>query len=382
MAESGTIAVSNKVAQMRSEGVDVVSLGAGEPDFDTPEHIKQAAVDALARGETKYAKPASGVPELKQAVVGKLRRENNLDYDVSQVLATVGGKEALWLAFASILDPGDEVIIPAPYWVSYPEQVKLAGGVPVIVNTEVRSDFKITLDQLEAAISPKTRAFVFNSPSNPTGAAYSPAETDALATVLEGRDITVISDEMYDRLLYGGREYKSYAATSPHAFDHTITFNAGSKTYSMTGWRIGYAAGPADVIKAMGKLQSQTTSGAATFTMHALAAALDGDQACVEEMRAEFERRAIYLHERLGEFDGVVCPEPAGAFYAFPDVSATFERLGVAGSSEWANRLLEEAHVGLVAGAEFGSDTGVRLSFATGMATLQKGLDRIEAFLG
>jgi aspartate aminotransferase len=381
LAESGTIAVSNKIAQMTSQGIDVISLGAGEPDFDTPAHIKQAARDALERGETKYAKPASGIPEVKQAIVAKFQRENDLTYDATQVLVTVGGKEGLWLAFASILDPGDEVIIPAPYWVSYPEQVKIAGAVPVIVATSAGSDFKLTPEQLEAALTPRTRAFVFNSPSNPTGAAYSPDETDALAAVLEGHDVTVISDEIYDRLLYGGRAYKSYAATSPHAYEHTITFNAASKTYAMTGWRIGYAAGPQEIVKAMGKLQTQTTSGAATFSMHALAAALDGDQTCVADMRAEFERRANFLHERLSEFEGVVCPEPGGAFYVFPDISATFGRLGVSGSSEWAANLLEKAHVGLVAGAEFGSDSGVRLSFATSMDNLEEGLNRIEKFL-
>ncbi len=381
LAESGTIAVSNKIAQMSSQGIDVISLGAGEPDFDTPAHIKQAARDALERGETKYAKPASGIPEVKQAIVAKFQRENDLSYDASQVLVTVGGKEGLWLAFASILDPGDEVIIPAPYWVSYPEQVKIAGAIPVIVSASAGSDFKLTPAQLEAAITPKTRAFVFNSPSNPTGAAYSPDETDAVAAVLEGRDVTVISDEIYDRLLYGGRDYKSYAATSPHAYEHTITFNAASKTYAMTGWRIGYAAGPQEIVKAMGKLQTQTTSGAATFSMHALAAALDGDQTCVSDMRAEFERRANFLYERLSEFEGVICPEPGGAFYVFPDISATFGRLGVSGSSEWAANLLEEAHVGLVAGAEFGSDSGVRLSFATSMDNLEEGLNRIEKFL-
>ncbi len=381
LAESGTIAVSNKVAAMRAQGVDVVSLGAGEPDFDTPAHIKQAAAAALDGGETKYAKPASGVPELKQAVVDKLARENGLTYAPAQVLASVGGKEALFLAFATLIDPGDEVIIPAPYWVSYPEQVKLAGGVPVFVAAGADAGFKVTPQQLRQALTPRTRVFVFNSPSNPTGAAYSPAETDALAEVLLDTDVVTFSDEMYDRLLFGGRTFKSFAATSAHAYDHTLTFNAGSKTYSMTGWRIGYVAGPADVIQSMAKLQSQTTSGAATFTMHALAAALNGDQACVEDMRAEFERRGQFVHQRLNQIEGVVCPEPGGAFYAFPDVSDTFEAKGVAGSTAWAGRLLEEAHVGVVPGVDFGADDCVRLSFATSMEALEEALRRIEAFL-
>ena len=381
LAESGTIAVSNKVAALRAQGVDVISLGAGEPDFDTPAHVKQAADDALARGETKYAKPASGVPELKQAVCNKLARENDLTYTPDQVIASVGGKEGLYLAFATLLDPGDEVIIPAPYWVSYPEQVKLCGGVPVIVNAGADQDFKITPQQLRDALTDRTRVFVFNSPSNPTGSAYSPEETEALAGVLADTDVITFSDEMYDRLLYGGRTFKSFGTVSDHAYDHTITFNAGSKTYSMTGWRVGYAAGPVEIIKGMAKLQSQTTSGAATFTMHALAAALDGDQACVEMMRSEFERRGEFVSNALNRIEGVICPEPGGAFYVFPDVSDTYEQIGVSGSTEWANRLLEEAHVGVVPGSDFGDDNCVRLSFATSMENLEESLRRMEAFL-
>ena len=381
LAESGTIAVSNKVAALRAQGVDVISLGAGEPDFDTPAHIKQAAAAALDRGETKYAKPASGVPELKQAVCNKLARENGLTYTPDQVIASVGGKEGLYLAFATLLDPGDEVIIPAPYWVSYPEQVKLSGGVPVIVNAGADQDFKITPAQLRDALTPRTRVFVFNSPSNPTGAAYSPEETEALVEVLADTDVITFSDEMYDRLLYGGRTFKSFGAVSDHAYQHTITFNAGSKTYSMTGWRVGYAAGPVELIKGMAKLQSQTTSGAATFTMHALAAALDGDQACVEMMRGEFEKRGQFVSDALNRLEGVVCPEPGGAFYVFPDVADTYEQVGVSGSTEWAGRLLEDAHVGVVPGSDFGDDNCVRLSFATSMENLEEALRRMETFL-
>lgn len=381
LAESGTIAVSNKVAALRAEGVDVVSLGAGEPDFDTPDHIKQAASAALDRGETKYAKPASGVAELKSAVIDKLARENNLTYAPDQIIATIGGKEGLYLAFATLLDPGDEVIIPTPYWVSYPEQIKLVGGVPVFIDAGAASGFKITPEQLRAAITPRTRAFVFNSPSNPTGAAYSPEETDALAAILTDTDVITLSDEMYDRLLFGGQEFKSFAATSTHAYDHTLTFNAGSKTFSMTGWRIGYAAGPVDLIKGMSKLQTQTTSGAATFTMHAMAAALNGDQTCVDEMRDAFEGRGRFISEALNRLEGVVCPAPGGAFYVFPDVSDTFASLDVSGSTAWAGRLLEEAHVGVVPGSDFGNDACVRLSFATSMDTLEEAMRRIEAFL-
>ena len=382
LAESATMAVTGRAAQLRREGIDIVSFGAGEPDFDTPEHIKDAAIEALKGGATKYATPSSGILPLKEAVVGKLQRENGLEYDAaSEVIITVGGKEALYLAFATLVDEGDEVIIPAPYWVSYPEQVGLNGGVPVYVLGDVKNSFKITPKQLEDAITPKTKAFVFNSPSNPGGFTYTPGEVDALAAVLSGTDIIVISDEMYDRIIFGGREFKSFAAASDHAYKHTITFNAGSKAYSMTGWRVGYAAGPTEIIKGMAKIQTQTTSGTFTFGQHALAAALNGDQSCVEEMRQEFERRASHIHQRLNSLDGVACPEPAGAFYVFPDVSGTFQRLGVSGSIEFSQRLLEEAHVAVVPGEAFGVDSGVRLSFATSMENIDRGLDRIAEFL-
>ncbi len=381
LAESATMAVSGRAAQLRREGKDIVSFGAGEPDFDTPDHIKQAAIDALNGGATKYATPSSGIIPLKEAVAAKLARENALDYAPSQVIVTVGGKEALYLAFATLLDEGDEVIIPAPYWVSYPEQAALCGGVPVHVLGDVDNSFKITPAQLESAITPRTKAFVFNSPSNPGGFLYTPAEVDALAAVLEGKDIVVFSDEMYDRIIFGDDSFKSYATASAHAYDHTITFNAGSKTYAMTGWRVGYAAGPADIIKGMAKIQTQTTSGTFTFGQHGLVAALNGDQACVEEMRQEFESRAEHIHARLNALEGVTCPRPAGAFYVFPDVSGTFAKLGVSGSIEFAQRLLEDSHVAVVPGEAFGVDSGVRLSFATSTEMIDKGLDSLEKFL-
>ena len=382
LTESATLAVSAKAAQLAGQGIDVVSFGAGEPDFDTPEHIKRAGWAALEGGETKYAKPASGILPLKQAVAEKFKRENGLEYDAnSQVLVTVGGKEALFLAFAAILDEGDEVILPAPYWVSYPEQAALSGGRSVVVQGEVSNSYKITPDQLEAAITDRTKAFVFNSPNNPGGFMYEPDEVERLAEVLEGRDIVVLSDEMYDRIVFGGRGYKSYASVSEHAYEHTITFNAGSKTYSMTGWRIGYAAGPADVIKAMSNLQSQTTSGTATFVQHALAVALSGDQSEVETMRQAFEARGAHICRRLNAIPGVVCPEPAGAFYVFPDVSQCYDKLGVSGSIEFSSRLLEEAHVAMVPGEASGMDACVRLSFATSMENIDRGVDRIADFL-
>ena len=382
LVESATMAVTSRAAQLRRDGIDIVSFGAGEPDFDTPEHIKLAAIEALQSGATKYATPASGILPLKEAVVSKLDRENGLHYDAeSQVIITVGGKEGLYLAFATLLDEGDEVIIPAPYWVSYPEQVGLNGGVPVVVLGSVDNSFKITPQQLENAITDKTKAFVFNSPSNPGGFSYSPDEVDSLAAVFSGTDIAVISDEMYDRITFGGRKFKSFAAASNHAYEHTITFNAASKAYSMTGWRIGYAAGPTDIISGMAKIQTQTTSGTFTFGQHALVAALEGDQDCVERMRQEFETRAVHIHGRLNALPGVSCPEPAGAFYVFPDVSGTFSKLDVAGSIEFSQRLLEESHVAVVPGEAFGVDSAVRLSFATSMANIDKGIDRLEQFL-
>jgi len=382
LTESATLAVSAKAAELASRGIDVISFGAGEPDFDTPEHIKDAAWAALRDGQTKYAKPASGILPLKRAVASKLERDNQLTYDPkSQVLVTVGGKEALFLAFSAILDDGDEVILPAPYWVSYPEQIALNGGHSIVVPGVVENSYKITPDQLESAITDQTRAFVFNSPNNPGGFVYEPQEVEALGEVLEGRDIVVLSDEMYDRILFGNREYRSYATVSDHAREHTITFNAGSKTYSMTGWRIGYAAGPADVIRAMANLQSQTTSGTATFVQHALVAALLGDQSLVETMRGEFEARAAHICRRLNSISGVVCPEPGGAFYVFPDVSQCYSKLGVPGSVEFASRLLEQAHVAVVPGEASGMDDCVRLSFATSMENIDRGVDRISEFL-
>lgn len=382
LAESATLAVSAKAAAMQKQGIDVVSFGAGEPDFDTPTNVKNAAKRALDAGETKYAKPASGVMPAKQAVCSKLKRENNLTYDpATQVLITVGGKEALFLATATLVDPGDEVLLPVPYWVSYPEQVALCGGKVVPIVGAESNGFRVTPAQIEAACTPKTKILILNYPSNPGGFCYSPDEIRAIAEVAVKRDLIVFSDEMYDRLLYGSQRFMSFAAASPEAYARTLTFNAGSKTYSMTGWRIGYVAGPAPVIKAMANLQSQTTSGTATFCQHALAEALNGDQSAVETMRKEFERRAEYMHRRLAAMPGVTCVEPTGAFYAFPNVSGTYGKLGVSGSLEFANQALEKARIAVVPGCAFGSDAHVRLSFATSMEQIQKGLDRLETFV-
>ncbi len=382
LAESATQAVSAKAAAMKQNGIDVVSFGAGEPDFTTPENIRNACKAALEAGHTGYAKPISGIPAAKEAVCSKLKRENGLEYKPSQVILTVGGKEALFLACTALLDESDEVILPAPYWVTYPEQIKLCGARAVIIEGKESNSFKLSPDEIAAAVTPKTRAVIFNSPSNPGGFTYSPEEVKAVADVVAAKDIIVFSDEMYDRLIYGNQRFMSFAAAGPDVYEKTLTFNAGSKTYAMTGWRIGYVAGPEPIIKAMAKLQSQTTSGTTTFGQHALVEALTGDQSAVETMRREFERRADYMHQRLNAIKGMSCVQPTGAFYAFPNVSSTYASLGVGGSVEFAGKVLEEAHVALVPGIAFGMDTHVRLSFATSIDQIREGCDRLEKLLG
>jgi aspartate aminotransferase len=381
--EAATLATAARAAQMKRDGIDVVSFGAGEPDFDTPEHIKNAAKRALDAGHTGYAKPTSGIPEARAAVCTKFRRDNGLTYEPDQVIVTVGGKEALFLAFASLVEPGDEVLLPVPYWVSFAEQIKLCGGKVVTIKPHDPRQLKITADQIAAAVTPKTRVLVFNSPSNPGGFSYTPAETRAIAAALADKDIIVFSDEMYDRLRFGAdRENLSFAAISPEWYAKTITFNAASKSYAMTGWRAGFAAGPKEIIKAMAKLQTHTTSGTATFIQHALVEALTGDQSTVEKMRLEFEKRGAYMHERLSALRDVICVKPTGAFYCFPDISGTFARLGVRGSEDFCKLALDKSHVALVPGSAFGMDTHVRLSFATSMDAIKEGLDRLEQLIG
>lgn len=381
--ESATLAVAARAAELKRSGVDVVGFGAGEPDFDTPESIKAAAKRALDAGQTGYAKPTSGIPEARAAVCKKFSRDNSLTYAPDQVIITVGGKEALFLAFASLINHDDEVILPVPYWVTFPEQVHLCGGKVVPIRGDEANGLRVRPEQIAAALTPRTKVFVFNSPSNPGGFTYSPNEVRAIAKVLSGRDLIVFADEMYDCLLYGAnREYLSFAATSPEWYGKTVTFNAASKTHAMTGWRVGYAAGPAPIIKAMAKLQSHTTSGTATFIHHALVEALTGDQSHVEKMRLEFEKRGRHMHRRLSALRGVTCAEPTGAFYCFPNVSGTFAQLGVKSSAEFCTQVLDKTHVAIVPGSAFGMDTHARLSFATNLQTIDKGLDRLEGLLG
>lgn len=383
VSDSATLQVAARAADMRRAGVDVIGFGAGEPDFDTPEHIKAAAKKALDEGKTSYAKPTSGIPEARAAVCEKLLRDNGLRYEPGQVIVTVGGKEALYLACMALINPGDEVLLPVPYWVSFPEQIRLCGGRVVLLPGDESRELRIRPEQVADALTPRTRVMIFNSPSNPGGFAYSPAETREIAAALEGRGVVVFSDEMYDQLRYGDRrDHLSFAAIGPYWYNHTITFNAASKTHAMTGWRVGYAAGPRTVIEAMARIQGHTTSGTATFVQHALAEALTGDQTHVERMRAEFERRGAHMHARLSALRDVSCVRPTGAFYCLPNVSGTYQRLGVKGSVEFCEAAIEKAHVALVPGIAFGTDAHVRLSFANSLEHIDKGLDRLEAFLG
>lgn len=383
LTPSATLAVANKAAELRRTGVDVIGFGAGEPDFGTPDHIKAAAKKALDAGHTGYAKPTHGIPEARAAVCRKFKQDNGLDYKPDQVIVTVGGKEALYLACLALLEPGDEAILPVPYWVSFPEQIKLAGAKVVPLFADEKNGMRLTPDQIAAAVTPKTRVLIFNSPSNPGGFAYTPDETRAIASALSGRDIIVFSDEMYDRLRFGDRqEHLSFAAISDEWYAKTITFNAASKTHSMTGWRAGYAAGPLPIIKAMCNLQSHTTSGTPTFVQHALVEALTGDQSHVEVMRKAFEERGEHMWKRLNALKGVSCVRPTGAFYCFPNVSETYGALGVQDSGGFCEAVLQKAHVALVPGDAFGSEAHVRLSFANSMEHINSGLDRLETMLG
>jgi len=379
LAPSATLAVAEAARALRERGVEVVSFGAGEPDFDTPAHVRQAAVDALARGDTKYP-PVAGVPALRKAVCGYLERHCHARYEPDEVCVTVGAKDAIHQAIAALVNPGDEVIIPSPYWVSYPDHVKLAGGVPLVVPGDEQLGGKIGPAHLKAALNARTRVLILNSPCNPTGAVYSRAELAALADVLRPTSIAVISDEIYHRLGFHESPTACFAALDGMR-DRTITVNGMSKSFAMTGWRLGFAAGPRSVIDAMIRLQGQTTSGAASFVQTAAAAALVGDQGYIEDMRAAYRDRATHVCAALNALPGVRCVPPAGAFYCFPDVSGTFARLGVSDADGFARLVLERAHVAVVSGVAFGSKRHARLSCATSPALIEKGLDRLAKLL-
>ena len=387
VSESITLAVSAKANAMKKAGIDVVGFGAGEPDFDTPTFIKEAAKTALDKGQTKYT-PTPCIPELKAAIAAKFNRENGLPYKPEQITTGAGGKHCLYMAFMAVVNPGDEVLIPSPYWVSYPEQVKLAGGMPKIIRGEQSNGFKIKPQQLERAIGPRTRVLVMNSPSNPAGHAYTPDELRALAEVVAKHpEVIVFSDEIYEKLIYDGLKFASFATLHPDLLDRTLTFNCHSKSFAMTGWRVGYIGGPKPVIDAINKLQSQMTSHITSFVQMAAATALTdpaGAQS-VESMRQEFEKRGRHMWERLSALPKVTCVRPQGAFYCFPDVSASFGKTvgetKITDAVSFAAALLEKAHVAVVPGNDSGFDTHVRLSFATSMQQIDKGLDRIADFL-
>ena len=379
---SPTLAITSKAAELRAQGKDIIGLGAGEPDFDTPDHIKQAAIEAINAGKTKYT-PVDGTPGLKKAVIDKFKRENGLDYEAGQILVSSGGKQSFFNMALALLNDGDEAIIPAPYWVSYPDMVKVAGGVPVILETDLDSRFKITPEQLEAAITPKTRLFVINSPSNPSGMAYSEEELAALGEVLKKHpDIVIATDDMYEHILWTGQPFVNIVNACPELYDRTVVMNGVSKAYSMTGWRIGYAGGPQKLIAAMKKVQSQSTSNPASISQAAAEAALSGDQQCVKDMVKAFKERHDYVVDALNKLPGVTCAPGDGTFYAFPDFSGAIADMdGVESCTDLAAQLLETAEVALVPGSAFGAPGCLRLSFAVGMDTLVEAISRIEKAL-
>jgi len=380
---SPTLAITGKAKAMKAQGVDVVGFGAGEPDFDTPVHIKEAAKKALDAGYTKYT-PVPGSPELKDAIIAKLRRDQGLEYGRENIIVSLGAKHSIYNVAQAAWEAGDEIIIPAPYWVSYPDIVLLAGATPVILPTRREQGFKVTPEQLDRAITPRTRCFILNSPSNPTGAAYTADELRALAEVIVRRDITVLSDEIYEKLVYDGFAFRSIAQFGEEIRRRTILVNGLSKAYSMTGWRIGYVAADRDLVAAMNNIQSQSTSNPVSFCDRASIEALNGPQDFLKEWVAEFDRRRRYIVERLNRIPGVSCLLPQGAFYVFPDFSGVYGKKTpsgkvIDGSSALAEYLLEEYKVACVPGVAFGEDACQRLSYATSMENIVKGLDRIEA---
>ena len=383
ISPSSTLAIDAKFKSMKAQGLDVVGFGAGEPDFDTPQHIKDAAIAAINQGKTKYT-PASGTLELKQAICRKFKRDNGLDYEPANIVVSNGAKHSLVNVFMAICDPGDEVIIPAPYWVSYPEMVKIADGVPVILPTKEENDFKFSIEDLKAVITPKTRAIIINSPSNPTGMVYTEEELRAIAQVAVEHDIYVVSDEIYEHLTYEGKPV-SIATFGDAIKDLTIVVNGVSKTYAMTGWRIGYTASNAALAKVMGNVQSHATSNPNTIAQAAAVAALDGPTETVEMMRSAFLERRNYMVERINRMDGVSCLCPHGAFYVLMNISKLIGKeiagCTIGGSDDFANAFLEKANVAVVPGSGFGADGYVRWSYATSMESIKEGLDRLEKFL-
>ncbi|EMR07378.1 Aspartate aminotransferase [Bhargavaea cecembensis DSE10] len=380
LTPSSTLAITAKAKQMKKEGIDVIGLGAGEPDYNTPDHIIEAAYASMKEGKTKYT-PAGGLPELKDAIIRKMSGDHGLTYKPSEVLVGIGAKHVLYTLFQVILDPGDEVIIPIPYWVSYPEQVKLAGGVPVHVDGSVESGFKITAEQLKEAVSDKTKAFILNSPSNPSGMIYTEDELRDILEVCREADIWIISDEIYEKLIYGDAEHVSIATLSDDAKERTIVINGVSKSHSMTGWRIGYACGDGAVIKAMTDLASHSTSNPVTTSQYAAIEAYNGPWDAVETMRKDFGKRLDAVYPLLSDIPGFRVLKPQGAFYLLPDVSEAVRKTGFEDTDAFARALLEEAKVAVIPGSGFGAPGTIRLSYATELSQFKEAVRRIREFV-
>ena len=374
LTPSLTLAIDSKAKALKAEGVDVCGFGAGEPDMDTPEHIKAAAIEALQSGFTKYT-PSSGIPELRQAISEKFKTDNGLDYKPSQIVVSNGAKQSCFNAIAAVCDPGDEVIIPAPYWLSYPEMVRLAGAVPVFVQTTQANAWKITAEDFENAMTPRTKMIILNTPGNPTGSVYTRDELRALSEVAAEEDIYILADEIYEKLTYDDTEHVSIASLTPEAYDLTITINGFSKAYAMTGWRLGYLGAPEPIARAIDSMQSHSTSNPCSFAQRGALAALTGDQQCVIDMRDEFDIRRQYMFERVSSIQGLSAVKPLGAFYVLVNIS----QLGLK-SQNFADRLLSKANVAVVPGIAFGDDQTIRLSYATSLDIIKTGLDRIEEF--
>jgi aspartate aminotransferase len=374
LSPSLTLAIDAKAKAMKAAGEDVVGFGAGEPDFDTPQHIKDAAAKALAAGFTKYT-PSSGIPELREAIAEKFKRENGLSFKPSQIIVSCGGKHSCYNVILATCGAGDEVIIPAPYWLSYPEMAKLAGAKPVILQTTDKTEFKVTPDQLRKAITPNTRLFILNSPSNPTGSVYTPDEVKALGDVCVEKNVLIMSDEIYEHLLYDGAKHRSVASFSPEHLAHTVIVHGFAKAWSMTGWRLGFLAAPEPIAKAIDAVQSHSTSNPCSFAQKGGVAALTGPQDHLVQWLVEFDKRRRFAHTKLNSIPGISCVNAKGAFYLFPNISGTGLK-----SSEFCARLLEAEKVAAVPGIAFGADDYIRLSYATSMGNIEKGLERIDKF--
>ena len=374
LTPSLTLSIDSKAKAMKAEGIDVCGFGAGEPDFDTPEHIKAAAIEALQAGFTKYT-PSAGIPELRAAIAEKLASDNGLTYRAGQVIVSNGAKHSCYNAILATCQPGDEVIIPAPYWVSYPDMVRLVGAEPVIIPTMERNNWKMRAEDFENAMTPRTKMLILNSPCNPTGSVYTREELAAIVEVASGEDIYILSDEIYEKLVYDDAKHVSIASLSKEAYDLTITVNGFSKSYAMTGWRLGYLAAPEAVAKAVDSIQSHTTANPSSFSQRGALAALKGDQQSVSDMRDEFDMRRNYMLDRLSKIPNVTAVKPQGAFYVLVNVS----QLGLT-SQNFADRLLSKSNVAVVPGAAFGDDRTIRLSYATSIDIIKKGLDRFQDF--